>query len=432
MKHFLKINNYMYLIIVCLFRIILDDIYINIVSPMYNYAGMTVNFSNERLILSWVMTIIYSIFLMRIINLKKCGATIISVLLLCSAIPTSTVYAYLPIDQKFVILNLIYWFLIVNLYLIFSSRKKRYSLILGDFKVSQSKKLLYFAFAYFSICVFYIALRYTGFHINFNLLNVYSTRSSFEEINLPVILQYSFSASIMVFPIILIYGLRSKNVFVSIIALFMQLLAFAADGRKSTLFVLIITLGGFYFIKDFSSKYFPIAMLLLVSIGYLETFILKTTYFINIFVRRLLLLPAYLQYAYYDFFKSNPKDLFSQSILRRLGFSSPYLQKIQNVIGDRYYLGSYANNGMFADAYSNLGNLGVIFLPLMIVFALVLLDRMSDRLPMGMCIGIIFVSSYTLLSSSFFAVMLTHGFLFGCIIIYLVPRTKNELINKLN
>lgn len=426
MSKIFKFNNLIYIGILCLFRMVLDITYVNIVSPMYSYAGMIVLHSNYKMIISWIMVFIYIILLLTIIDIKKCGATIISILLLCSAIPTTTAVAYLKVDFKFTILNIIYWVSIVSFYLLFNSNKRHIKFKFGDQNFSQSKEILYIAFTYFSLCVFYIALKYTGFHINFNLLNVYETRSAFESVDMPTLLSYSFSASIMVFPIILIYGLRSRNYFLSILAFFMQLLAFAADGRKSTLFVLLITVGGFYFLKDFSSKYFPITMLGLVSIGYIENIILHTSYFVNIFVRRLLLLPAYLQYAYYDYFSYNPKDYFSQSILRRIGFSSPYLEKIQNLIGDRYYLGSYANNGMFADAFSNLGNIGVIILPVFIVFALLLLDKMSENLPMGMCIGLIFVCSYTFLSSSFFAVMLTHGFLFGCLIIYFVPRKSKN------
>jgi len=108
--------------------------------------------------------------------------------------------------------------------------------------------------------------------------------------------------------------------------------------------------------------------------------------------------------------------------LGRLGFHSPYTEKITNLVGARFYINSYANNGLFSDAYANLGVLGVIILPIMIAMVFKLLDRCSDGLPSKLCIGIILVSAYTFLSSSFFVVLLTHGFLLGCIIIYLIPN----------
>jgi len=142
-------------------------------------------------------------------------------------------------------------------------------------------------------------------------------------------------------------------------------------------------------------------------------------------IRRLFFVTAYLQFAYYDFFKTMPKDYFRQGIMRRFGLESPYNQSIETMIGDLYYLpGSYANNGLFSDAYANLGVAGIIILPIMIALVLKLLDRACEGVEIGKCIGIIFVASYTLLSSSFFTVMITHGFLVGCLVMYLMPRMK--------
>ena len=108
----------------------------------------------------------------------------------------------------------------------------------------------------------------------------------------------------------------------------------------------------------------------------------------------------------------------------RFGFVSPYSEKIPKLIGAQYYLNSYANNGLFADAYSNLGVVGVFIMPILIVLALKILDYCSYDLDIRFCSAVIFISSYTLLSSSFFVVMLTHGFLLSCLIMYLIPRRR--------
>ena len=414
----LKPNKVLQSIYIIVFRVLLDYMYCNIVSPLYSYIGMTAEQSTFYYIVSWIMVICYILMMFTIIDVEKNGAVVLSIILICSAVPTTTIVAFLGHNLEFAVLNVLYWFFMVAFY-----KHKGRKIVLGKNTIKRSSLLIYAVFLFFAAVLLLICVAYTGIHVSFNLYDVYGTRAAFKSDNLPTILQYLFSACTIVFPVIIVYGLNKKKRILALAATICQLLAFFADGRKSTIFVLIATILGYYFIHNLTARMIPAIMMGVTVIGFIEKICIGTENFINLVARRLFLVTAYLQYAYFDFFSNNVKDYFRQSIVGRLGFSSPYTKDIPTLVGGQYYVNnSYANNGLFADAYSNFGALGVVVLPILIVCALKLLDRVCEGLTSGICMGIIIVSAYTLLSSSFFTVMLTHGFLLGCIIIYLVPR----------
>lgn len=407
---------------IIVFRLLLDYLYCEVISPMYFYAGLIVSFNKIGLFVSWIMLGIYIYLFLKLVKYNTCGAIVIGTLLLCSAIPTTIVPAYIYMNWEFVLLNVIYWFFLVTIY---KSKGIKFSVNkLFFIKVKKSPYTVNAIFVVFAMVILFIIIKYTGVHVSFDLSNVYETRAAFEVYAMPTIITYMFSASIIVFPICLVYALNEKKYLLAFWAALFQILVFSIDGRKSTLFVLIITLICHFFVNKLSVKFMAYAVTGVTFIGFMEEKILGSTLLDNYFVRRLFLLPAYLQYAYYDYFKDMPKDIFRQSIIGRFGFQSPYVEKIQRIVGNNYYMGSYANNGLFADAYFNLGIIGVFIMPLMICLAIKILEGASKGLDIGCYVGLLFVSCYTLLSSSFFVVMLTHGFLLGCIIIYFIPRKK--------
>jgi len=360
--------------------------------------------------------------LFRVINDNRNGAIIISILLVCSAVPTTTIVAYLAHDIEFCILNVLYWLFIITFYS-FKGRK----IVIGNWEIRRSETLIYAVFIFFAIVILVVGVLYTGFHISFNLYDVYGTRDAYKDSSIPTVFKYLFAAGIIVFPIMIVYGLNQKRYVLVIGAVVFQVLAFFVDGRKSAIFALVATILGYYFIHNLTSKMIPFIMMCTTLVGFLEKFIIGTENFINLVVRRLFLVTAYLQYSYFDYFNGAEKDYFRQGLIGRLGFDSPYSQDIPKLIGSQYYVNeSYANNGLFADAYSNCGAIGVVILPLLIVLSLKILDSASKDLTSGTCMGIIIIASYTFLSSSFFTVMLTHGFLLGCLIIYLFPRFKYQ------
>lgn len=407
-------------------RILLDYVYIKFITPGYSYRGLTYTYSIGRYILSWI---VFAITIALIFWIEKRnydeshkGAIIINILLCVSAVPTTTIIAYFDLSIFFSAFVVVYWVLVVFIY-------ERRAKTVNKFTISlkQQKMVFYLLTALFAINLI-VVLRYTGIQVNFNLLDVYDARSAFKTNQIPTIFRYLFFGSTMAFPVIVVYALKKKKYFLASIVIACQILAFFADGRKASLFILVLTVLGHFFIRSFNIRIIPFGSAAVIIAGCLEKWIFHSRLIVNFIVRRLYIIPAYLQYAYYDFFSSNEKDLLRQSIMGRIGFKSPYSIPIANVIGNEYYGGSYCNNGLMADGFANFGVIGVLLYPILVAVALRFLDKCSSNLSCGVCIGIIFAMSFAFLSSFFFAVLLTHGFLICCLVVYLMPLIKNDTL----
>ena len=113
----------------------------------------------------------------------------------------------------------------------------------------------------------------------------------------------------------------------------------------------------------------------------------------------------------------------------KIGFTSIYSTQIQKIISSSYFNTPemLANNGMFSDAFMNLGTIGIFIMPIMICLLLRFLDYCSKGINPFYLLTIMVNVSYIFISSSFFTVFLTHGFILLCLILkFVIPRDKRE------
>ncbi|MGL5479555.1 MAG: hypothetical protein ACRDCB_10995 [Clostridium sp.] len=207
----------------------------------------------------------------------------------------------------------------------------------------------------------------------------------------------------------------------------MQILSFSINGSKTVLFSTVLSVL-LYII--YNKKYIiriPMILALVNLSGIIEFFLFKSYNIVNFIIRRVFFVPNLLNYYYYDFFSINEPDLFKQSFLRHFGIKTMY-PPIDNMIGSIYFdkANMGANNGLFSDAYSNLGEIGLLIMPIIIVLSLKVLDFCAR----GLDTRIYVVSSITLafvfISSNFFTILFTHGFLVLCLVLFLLPRNIVE------
>ena len=81
----------------------------------------------------------------------------------------------------------------------------------------------------------------------------------------------------------------------------------------------------------------------------------------------------------------------------------------------------YANKGLWSDAYSNLGVLGIIIMPFVTIVTIKLIDSVSKEINIRLIIGAIISCTMFLIGSNLSVFFITQGFLFTCIAIYLFP-----------
>ncbi len=137
--------------------------------------------------------------------------------------------------------------------------------------------------------------------------------------------------------------------------------------------------------------------------------------------------PIKISEHYFDFFSQNTPDYFRQSFLRLFGFESPY-PSITYYISQIYEgSSSNSNNGLIADAMTNLGYIGIIVFPILLCIIFRLLDNSSVNIDSHIgLLSAIFVAME--LSNTFLMrVLFTHGLIVLIIVMRLFEKEDQEV-----
>lgn len=411
---------------VLLFRLSLDFVYINHISTIFNYTGFINDFQLEKYVYSWIILLIFIPIIFTLHSKITFSSMILILLGYLSIVPFTTMVAYYPFNTAYIGVNVLYWIMVYFFYKVIPAIR------LNHIKKDKYVELiLYIIISIFLINIIYISWRYTGFRFTLDIYNVYDLRSESSSFTLPIIVSYLYSAAKAVNPILLIYFLSRKKYRITFVIFIIQLLSFSINGSKTVLFSTIIAVIIYWIYNVKYIRSIPWLLFILVIISSLEIFILNTMLLLAFIIRRLLFVPNLLNYNYYDFFSVNSPDYLSQSFLRYLGIESDY-PPIDNMIGAIYYnepeMG--ANNGLLSDALANLGWIGLIVYPLLLVVILKILDACAEGLDKRIYIISAITVTFILISSFLSTALLTHGIVAICIIMYLLPRTTVHKRNE--
>lgn len=400
----------------------LDTIYVDALSPVYASEGYETYFLRESSVLSWISLFLFVPLLLKLYKMDNLSSNIIVLLFLVSYVPMTSMMAFVPTKPNFLLLYSIYWGALLLLYLFipkFSVANVRESI-----EINQQ---LWIIIVLCIIAVVFVSGYYFGFRITLDLDNVYELREEVAKSRIPAIFNYILPAAGNFLPIVLVYFIDRRNTSMIVILGIVLLLNFSIGGHKAIFYKLILAFIGYIFLKRTLVTKYVWFLSFLVLIALIEYKYVESYFVLGFGVRRLLYVPALLNYQYFDFFSSNELDYYRQSFMRYLGLSSPYNESISLVIGN--FMGNPgmgANNGLFSDAYANLGVTGVILHPLIIVVLFKSLDKYSYGID-NKYLFLIVVACATVINSSFLPTgLLTHGILFLMVILYLFPRTKKS------
>lgn len=408
--------NYFF-IVVTIMRIVYEQIYVHQIATAYRYEGFLNDYNLLRSIISWLL--MYSLLPFIVTAYKKASfsGTVLLVLYFIHFVPGTILYAHT--DLKYIWLWYVYFIIIYGL----SSLAKK----TGNQATHKymNKRSIYLLAGLLSLIVVFVWVYYAHGRMNLGFSDVYSIRLETRSYAMPAIIRYVFASMKVILPIFVVWSLNCKNYIMTAIFSGIQLLIFFTDGTKSTVLSLLISIGGYFLLKNDSRKisFIPYGIVCIGVLSELEYFINHTFFITGYFIRRIMFVPHQLNISYFDFFTSHEPDYFRGSILRLLGFQSPYgniAMKIGEYISESTNLS--ANNGLFSDAIGNLGIVGVFIMPIAIVFMLLLIDKFSSDLTIGTIIGAIIAFTPALISSSFFTLILTHGVFAMLIIFYFIPR----------
>ena len=390
---------------------------------MYGYSGFLLDFFAYKYVLSWIVTLIMTPSIVSLYNNSSVSSTIILLINLIYFIPGCTLYSLLGLPDLYFLFYVLYWILLmICQYQITYVHKVTIRMVI---------KPLFYSFI-FVIVIGAIAITgiYNGFQINLRLDNVYELRRLQRDMDLPSFVGYFQPLAGVFVPFVIVYFLSKKRYLLSSLAIIIQILLFSFGGMKSYLCLIPVAILGYYLYREKRMNWFSWGLVILNIMALFE-YVLRNSHLISGYIqRRTMFVTNLLSFRYYECFSSNTPDYLFQSVLRRFGFISQYNIPIPRLMGLEYYgnIATNANNGMIGDAFCNFAWFGLIVFPFLIVFALRFMDACAHGLNRRLLITVFVWYAIAFVNSSYFTVMLTHGFLFMCFILYIMPRERKLLV----
>jgi hypothetical protein len=412
--------------ILIIYKLSLDFIYLKAVSPFYSYAGMKLNVHFYKYIIS---TILFILLVKPIVTLYKQGnlsSLIILLLNLLYFIPGCTFYSFAGYSDNYFLFFSAYWILLMflNRYITFPELKR--------FNYKSRKILFFSALIIVTVGIVFISGRYNGFGMHLGLSDVYTLRFAQRDLKLPSMVNYFQPIAATLVPIAIVYCLIYKKYGWSIVLIILQLLSFAFGGMKMTLFFLFVAILAYNFYRENRKPLLVVGFIILNFVALIEVLIRHFSYVNTYITYRVLFVPNLISFQFFDYFSNHELLYWRDSILGKLGFASPYPFSVPNLIARVYSseINGSANNGMCGDAFSNFGWYSLLILPFLIVIFCKFLDACSQLVDDRILLTAAVVFSMGFTNGSFFMLLLSNGFLFACILLYILPRQKISFSNS--
>lgn len=406
-------------ILVCGYRILLDVSYAYL-DQVFSYQGLFLNkrtaFSNT---LSWILLFSCIPAFKRVFDDRTISGNILSVLILFSVIPTITAISYRSdYDTSYIFLQCVYW---VVMFVCWSNIDV---IRITSLNRIRSERFHFFVLIVLSVSVVVYSYINTGLRLHYDLIEVYDIRAEARTFEAPFPLNYLVSLADNMLPFFAVYALFQRRYAVLFVTLLVIYVNFSVAGTKQIMFTIFLGFSGYFVFRDFGrARFLVVAALALAAISMVQSLYFDSNTLTTLFAYRVLFIPAELHFSYFSYFQVNDILYFNQSILKWLNVG-PEQENIQFVLGE-YSIGEFsarANNGLFSDAYMNLGGVGMLIFPPLITLYLRILDGSVEGLDPRILFVITLYVSFVLLGMTLTSALLTSGLIFVVFLLYSLPR----------
>lgn len=399
----------------------MEVIFVQVLYPRYFQATLVVQRNVFYYLFGWMLTIVGAYWSSRELLKKKMSSNIMVLLFFMAFLP-SIMLAGIVKTGFFWDLLFYYLILILVYYLI------------PDFRLMRPSKncmsiIMNIGTIVLSLVIIYIWIKYAGHRFTLAVDDIYIARAEAKASEMSTILRYIYTIAKSILPMMTVFYLYKKKYLIAIWIGILQYCVYMYDGTKTTLvtFILaVVSYLAFSCVKNAENLY-PELFAGGCAIGIVECVLTGNVRIIHYLIRRVLIVPSVIHYYYFDFFSMHRPDFFQGSVLRRIGFTSEYNPLgIPKTIGEIYAgtVNNSMNNGLFSDAFANLGYLGLIIMPVLIILIIKIFQAVSHDLPLQVSSSCFFTIVFTIISNSFWSFFITHGFIFMIVLLYLWPREK--------
>jgi len=393
--------------------------YFNYIAPSWNYYNFAWNPNIYKLFESLVLIFIVVVFLPT--TFKKPSDFLLHLQFLFPILPMLVLFFAMDLSRSFMYFTCLSFLIIVAFSMFFCIKPVR--IFKFDIKFLQII-LLCFGYLVLMSIVFQGGLKY----FNLNLARVYEFRAA-AAANLPKVYGYinPWTAKV-IFPFSLLLAVLTRKKILVLFSLLGSILMFGLTSHKGPLFYPFAVLF-LYYISRLKRViiFFVFCYISVIIISLLDH---KTGifsgWFASLCLRRVIFVPALLNFLYFDFFSHNRLLFWSESKVTLGLFSKKFSLDTPHLIG-YYYFGSEfigANTGWIGSGYANAGFLGLLIYAIIIGLIFSFLNSLSKFHDKRIIVSIFTAPIFAImLSSDLPTAILTHGTLIGLILLMLF-RTK--------
>lgn len=265
---------------------------------------------------------------------------------------------------------------------------------------------------------------------NLLLQDIYDQREQFGD-NKTKLISYTLSPlALILIPLASINALSQRKIFLFCSLIFVQIYLFLVHPQKHILFSIPFII--FFYFFDFQKKIekFSLLLAVILLVGLIEYYLNNWGFLNSLIARRSLLVPAMLNWKYFEFFSDKEWLMNSYSFLSFLK-DYPYAYLPDNLIGN-YGFNDYqmnANNGIISTGFMNFGFIGVSFNILFVGLFFAIVD--SKQIP-PQYFGIFALNIRTLLSTALSTTLISHGLLLLIVLIILYPGSGYRVYNPIS
>jgi hypothetical protein len=389
------------------------------VVPLYGYRGFSWHINEYKVAEGLFFSLFIPLFLPA--KFKQPSDVLVHVLLLFPIIPMLVLYGAEDYPRLYMYCTVMAYFLIVFIVSLVDLKPVR---IVRISPIAIQGILLVLSYVTIAIIIMFGGLKY----LNFNILKVYEYRSGAASI-LPSAFGYiSPWVSKVLLPFSLMLAIVNKNLFLAFLSLLGSILMFALTNHKGPLLYPFFVMGLYYVlsyknvIKAMLIGYIFIVLLSIISFLYMDGLIG------SFMLRRSYLVPAHLNFIYYEYFSANPLVWWSQSKITFGLLDYPYDIDTSHLIGRVYYNNDLtgANTGWIGSAYMNAGIFGMFIYAVIIALFMAVLNSFNRIIDKRVVVSIVTGPIISLiLSSDLPTAFLNHGVLLSVVLLSLFSNRFN-------
>lgn len=403
------------LLLIVIYRIMLDITYKYEIAPNFGYMHLEDRSTIISFLNSWLVLLIITYFVLPFLrNDGDIAKSCIGVCLyMIRVVPMTSFIAFMPQDNLYLIYNVLYWIL---LFLIIE--KIPYKRLRNKGSIFA----VYFVTIISIFAVLWVSGYYAHFRLHLSLMDVYDLRDNARTFKIPLLLDYIWAATYNIIPILIVYFIVNKKFSIAALLIFVGILNFSINGSKSAFFKILFCLFLFLFHKKNIRKAI-LPLFVFISVLTVGAYLFLNDVFLSTLItRRVFFVPNQLDTFYYDYICKHVP----------LYFNTEEFGKLTFLIGEDSFnmFDMRANNGLFSDAYANLGPIGVFVFPIILGIFLNFFCSVCRKHNQAISVFSAIIVVTTLGSSAFTTSLLTHGLLLLLLTIYLMPKSELESINR--